>query len=227
MGWIQVMYRLGGLGLILLVGAFATYAVRAGRLALGDDPWWSAWGVTWAAALVGVMVAVLASWSFLWPTQLPLALWMLAFVAACRPAVARRVRLRPSAPRVAHDTPGSGRSLVASIPVALFAYSRPDHLREALGCLRENGVPLVYAFSDGPGSPDKAPAVARVREMLREIDWCEVVLCERDTNLGLGRSILTGVSAVLREHQAAIVVEDDLDLCAGHVPVPVRCVGSL
>ena len=99
---------------------------------------------------------------------------------------------------------------MASIPVALFAYSRPDHLREALGCLRENGVPLVYAFSDGPGSPDKAPAVARVREMLREIDWCEVVLCERDTNLGLGRSILTGVSAVLREHQAAIVVEDDL-----------------
>ena len=88
MGWMQVMYRLGGLGLILLVGAFATYAVRAGRLALGNDPWWSAWGLTWAAALVGVMVAVLASWSFLWPTQLPLAFWMLAFVAACRPTVA-------------------------------------------------------------------------------------------------------------------------------------------
>ena len=85
MGWIQVMYRLGGLGLILLFGAFATFAVRAGRLALGDDPWWSAWGVTWAAALAGAMIAVLASWSFLRPTQLPLAFWMLAFVAACRP----------------------------------------------------------------------------------------------------------------------------------------------
>src|SRR5450759_3686831 len=96
------------------------------------------------------------------------------------------------------------------IPVILFAYARPDHLRQTLACLRENGVPLIYAFSDGPRTPDKAPAVAEVREMLRAIDWCEVVLCERDTNLGLGRSILTGVPAVLSEHEAAIIVEDDL-----------------
>ena len=99
---------------------------------------------------------------------------------------------------------------MASVPVILFAYSRPDHLRETLECLRENKVPFVYAFSDGPRTPDKAPAVAQVREMLRAIDWCEVVLCEREVNLGLGRSILTGVSAVLGEHEAAIIVEDDL-----------------
>jgi hypothetical protein len=88
MGWIQVMYWLGVLGLALLFGAFAMFVVRASRLALAGDPWWSAWGVTWAAALLGAMIAVLASWSFLWPTQLPLAFWMLAFVAACRPKVA-------------------------------------------------------------------------------------------------------------------------------------------
>lgn len=100
--------------------------------------------------------------------------------------------------------------LVALIPVILFAYSRPDHLRQTLDCLRENKVPLIYAFSDGPRTPDIAPAVAQVREMLRAIDWSEVVLCEREINLGLGRSILTGVSAVLSEHEAAIIVEDDL-----------------
>jgi hypothetical protein len=71
-------------------------------------------------------------------------------------------------------------------------------------------VPLIYAFSDGPGDPGKVPAVARVRQMLRAIDWCEVVLCEREINLGLGRSILTGVTEVLDEHEAAIIVEDDL-----------------
>jgi len=99
---------------------------------------------------------------------------------------------------------------VASIPIILFAYARPDHLRQTLECLRANEVPLIYAFSDAPRTPDKAPAVVHVREMLRAIDWCEVVLCERETNLGLGRSILTGVSAVLGEHEAAIIVEDDL-----------------
>lgn len=95
-------------------------------------------------------------------------------------------------------------------PIILLAYARPDHLRQTLDCLRENQVPLIYAFSDGPRTPDKASAVAQVREMLRAIDWCEVVLCERETNLGLGRSILTGVSAVLSEHEAAIIFEDDL-----------------
>ena len=96
------------------------------------------------------------------------------------------------------------------IPVILFAYARPDHLRRTLDCLRENKVPLIYAFGDGPRTPDKAAAVAEVRQILRGIDWCEVVLCERKTNLGLGRSILTGVTEVLSKHDAAIIFEDDL-----------------
>ncbi len=98
----------------------------------------------------------------------------------------------------------------AIIPVALFAYARPDHLRRTLEVLRANEVPLIYAFSDGPSLQDKEPAVAEVRKILREIDWCEVILCERDLNLGLGRSILTGVSSVLSHHDAVIVFEDDL-----------------
>ena len=97
-----------------------------------------------------------------------------------------------------------------TIPVVLFAYARPDHLRRTLNCLRENQVLLIYAFSDGPRTPDKAPAVAQGRDMLRAIDWCEVALCEREHNLGLGRSILTGVTEVLSKHEAAIIFEDDL-----------------
>lgn len=46
--------------------------------------------------------------------------------------------------------------------------------------------------------------------MLRAIDWCEVVLCERETNFGLGKSILAGVTEVLSRHESAIVFEDDL-----------------
>ncbi len=96
------------------------------------------------------------------------------------------------------------------VPVVLFAYARPDHLQQCLDCLKANRVPLVYAFSDGPRTPDGVAAVAQVRKLLRTIDWCEVVLCERETNLGLGRSILAGVTEVLGKHEAAIVFEDDL-----------------
>lgn len=104
---------------------------------------------------------------------------------------------------------------MALIPIVLFAYARPDHLRQTLDCLRENQVPLIYAFSDGPRTPDKARAVAQVRDMLRAIHWCEVVLCERESNLGLGRSILTGVTKVLGKHEAAIIFEDDLICVSG------------
>lgn len=96
------------------------------------------------------------------------------------------------------------------IPVALFAYARPKHLLKTLGCLRANRVPLIYAFSDGPRTSDKVERVVEVRRVLREVDWCEVVLTERPENLGLGRSVRTGVAEVLRRHESLIVVEDDL-----------------
>lgn len=99
---------------------------------------------------------------------------------------------------------------MALVPVILFAYARPTHLQRTLECLRGNKVPLIYAFSDGSRTPEKASSVAQVRNILRAIDWCEVVLCERETNLGLGRSILAGVTEVLAAHDSAIVFEDDL-----------------
>lgn len=99
---------------------------------------------------------------------------------------------------------------MTAIPVILFTYARPDHLKRTLECLRENEVPLIYAFSDGPRTPEKADGVSQVREMLRAIDWCEVRLCERETNYGLGKSILAGVTEVLGIHDSAIVFEDDL-----------------
>lgn len=71
-------------------------------------------------------------------------------------------------------------------------------------------MPLIYAFSDGPKTPDKASAVETVRAKLRAIDWCEVILSERQENLGLGRSILAGVTQVLETHDSVIVFEDDL-----------------
>jgi hypothetical protein len=100
--------------------------------------------------------------------------------------------------------------MTPAIPAVLFVYCRPEHLRRTLESLRDNRVPLVYAFSDGPGAADKELPVSRVREMLRAVDWCEVVLREREDNLGLGRSVLAGVSEVLRTHEAAIIFEDDL-----------------
>ena len=96
------------------------------------------------------------------------------------------------------------------VPVILFAYARPEHLQLTLESLRLNRIPLIYAYSDGPGSPDRQRSVVEVRAILRAIDWCEVIIIEREENWGLGRSVLAGVKDVLRKHDRAIVVEDDL-----------------
>lgn len=101
------------------------------------------------------------------------------------------------------------------IPIVLFAYARPDHLLRTLECLKHNRVPLIYAFSDGPKTQEKQESVEAVRMILKEINWCQVVICERTENLGLGKSILAGVSEVLSKHDAAIVVEDDLIFVPG------------
>lgn len=98
----------------------------------------------------------------------------------------------------------------SQIPVALFAYNRPDLLDRTIESLRGNSVPRIYAFSDGPKSAEHEPSVQAVKARLRAIDWCDVILYERSTNLGLGRSILDGVGRVLQEHEAVLVFEDDL-----------------
>lgn len=52
--------------------------------------------------------------------------------------------------------------------------------------------------------------VREVRETLRATDWCEVILCERPENLGLGWSVRAGITSVLEKHAAALIFEDDL-----------------
>ena len=102
-----------------------------------------------------------------------------------------------------------------TIPVVLFVYARPVHTARTLACLRENRVPLLLVFADGAKGPADAAAVAATRALVRAIDWCEVRLVERAENLGLGRNIITGVTAVAAEHAAFIVWEDDLTCVPG------------
>jgi len=96
------------------------------------------------------------------------------------------------------------------IPVVLFAFNRPQFLLTALDCLRNNEVPLIYAFSDGPRNSSEIRKVEEVRAILRSVNWCEICVVERGNNFGLGVSMRTGIAEVLKKHQAVIVFEDDL-----------------
>lgn len=102
-----------------------------------------------------------------------------------------------------------------NIPVVLFVYNRPTYLKQTLDCLCKDKVHLIYAFSDGPKTPDNSEDVIEVRKILHDVNWCDINIVERDINLGLGKSILTGVGDVFKKHDSLIVFEDDLVFVPG------------
>ena len=106
-------------------------------------------------------------------------------------------------------------------PIIVFCYNRPDHLRKTLGWLQANkhaAESILYVFCDGPkadateGQLQKIEAArAVVDEMAVEPAFKEVHVLKRTDNLGLGTSIITGVTEVINKHGKAIILEDDLE----------------
>lgn len=100
-------------------------------------------------------------------------------------------------------------------PVVLFTYNRPDLTARTVRALAAN--PLadqtdLIVFSDAARRPADQEGVYKVRQIFSGLDgFRSVRLIARAENMGLARSILAGVSAVLEEHGSAIILEDDLE----------------
>lgn len=106
-------------------------------------------------------------------------------------------------------------------PIIVFCYNRPEHLRKTMNWLRANKhaeeSPL-YVFCDGPkvnASEEQLQKIATARAVVDELAvvpaFKEVHILKRDENLGLGTSIITGVTEVINKHGKAIILEDDLE----------------
>jgi len=103
---------------------------------------------------------------------------------------------------------------VTCAPVALFVYNRPGHTRQTVEALLANTVAnqtRLHVFSDAPKNEAVSPAVAEVRSYIRSIaGFKSVTIIERETNFGLARSIIDGVTHLCEEYGHVIVMEDDL-----------------
>ncbi|EPG75805.1 glycosyltransferase, group 2 family [Leptospira fainei serovar Hurstbridge str. BUT 6] len=99
-------------------------------------------------------------------------------------------------------------------PIALFAYRRVAHTRRTIEALLQNPDAKdshLILFCDGPKGDDDLESVVALRNFANTVSgFKSVKTIFREHNLGLAKSILTGVTEVLENYNSIIVLEDDI-----------------
>jgi hypothetical protein len=99
-------------------------------------------------------------------------------------------------------------------PIVLFVYNRLWHTKQTVEALKKNTLANesdLIVFSDGPKHDSSLDSIEEVRNFIKTIHGFKSVnIVEREDNLGLAESIITGVSNVLSQHDKIIVLEDDI-----------------
>lgn len=101
-----------------------------------------------------------------------------------------------------------------SAPIALFVYNRIWHTKQTIESLQRNEMAEaseLFVFSDGPKFGKDREKVSDVREYCKTITgFKRVTLIERQQNLGLAQSVITGVTEIVNRYGRIIVLEDDM-----------------
>ncbi|MFN3530015.1 MAG: glycosyltransferase [Bacteroidia bacterium] len=99
-------------------------------------------------------------------------------------------------------------------PVCIFAFNRPKHIEKTLNALSSNFLSKdtdVVVYVDGPRCVEDEKSVSEVRSVLDNfVGFRSFKVKYQSQNLGLASSIIGGVTEVLSDHEAVIVLEDDL-----------------
>ena len=100
-------------------------------------------------------------------------------------------------------------------PIVVFAYRRPEHLRNTLkslmGCEGFDESPVIV-YCDGARNDDELASVMATREVAQSMLGNRAEYRFSDANLGLASSVISGVNETLQKYGRIIVVEDDLQL---------------
>ena len=101
-------------------------------------------------------------------------------------------------------------------PIVLFTYNRPQHLQTLVESLLQNDLAKqspLFVFSDGCKTACDEEKVAEVRAYLHTLSGFQsVTIVESPENKGLAKSVIHGVTQVLKQYDRVIVLEDDLIL---------------
>lgn len=113
------------------------------------------------------------------------------------------------------------------VALAVFAYNRPEHLKDCLTSLDLNdGLKSldIHLFIDGPVNKEaehSSEAVLRIaNEFAQYHSNCTISFSQ--VNLGLRKSVISALSTLFSKYEAVIVVEDDLVVSRDFIPFMIR-----
>ena len=99
--------------------------------------------------------------------------------------------------------------------IAIFAYNRPKHFHDCLTALANNEIFenfKCHIYLDGPKNDQDLRAQEQIKNMVNDFQksFTNLTLHLSETNHGLRKSLIEGISEVLNEFSSIVVVEDDL-----------------
>jgi hypothetical protein len=117
-----------------------------------------------------------------------------------------------------------------TVVIAIFGFNRPRHLEKMLASLASNpGLETlpIHFFLDGARGDFEAGQVSESRKVAESFrGGLSRELHVSATNLGLAKSVQAGLDYVFTISDAAIVLEDDLDLSPGFLDFILKGLGK-
>ncbi|EMJ56349.1 glycosyltransferase, group 2 domain protein [Leptospira interrogans serovar Valbuzzi str. Duyster] len=99
-------------------------------------------------------------------------------------------------------------------PIALFVYNRPEHTKRTIDSLSNNDYAEqseLFVFCDGPKPNTNMDKIREVRSIVKQATgFKKVIVYEKENNVGLAKSIISGVTELVTKHGKIIVLEDDM-----------------
>ena len=103
--------------------------------------------------------------------------------------------------------------MIASEPILIMAFNRPDLLQTLIHHLRELKPERLFIAIDGARAdrPGEERKVQACRDLVVTIDWpCEVRTLFQDINLGCGLGVSTAITWFFTQVDRGIILEDDI-----------------
>ncbi|QCO41415.1 glycosyltransferase family 2 protein [Leptospira interrogans] len=99
-------------------------------------------------------------------------------------------------------------------PIALFVYNRPEHTKRTIDSLSNNDYAEqseLFVFCDGPKPNTNMDKIREVRSIVKQATgFKKVIVYEKENNVGLAKSIISGVTELVTKYGKIIVLEDDM-----------------